>query len=113
MNDIEDIEDLWTEGQDEVRRLPHAEVQPKRFARRRRNKPTAVKRSKDEDDKGNGEQGLGEKCVLAGDEKKHVPGTQKVFIKTWGCSHNNRYNCPAALCTAFSLHAYLPYTRTL
>lgn len=31
------------------------------------------------------------------DASSVIPGTQKVYVKTWGCSHNNRCCCPPRL----------------
>lgn len=68
-NGLVDIEDLKFAPED-TRRLPKTLVQPKRF--RSSGKVSA------------------ENDAREGNNDGVIPGTQTVYVKTWGCSHNNR-----------------------
>ena len=63
-NSVDDIEDLLGDG-DTVRAAPKRHILPKKIAPR--NRGEQVERSTD----------------------SNIPGVQSIYVKTWGCSHNN------------------------
>lgn len=70
---IDDIEDL----------ISSLDITPKeRYSSRKHIKVTAKRKRNDNLEQGDG---LPEKTVLS----SVIPGTQTIYVKTWGCAHNS------------------------
>lgn len=69
--DLEDIEDLFSDGSEDVKTLRQRNLVVPKVKKRARARPELI-----ED-----EPWLGERCFL--------PGLSSIYIKTWGCAHNS------------------------
>jgi len=99
MGDVEDIEDLSVEA-DTLRETQASHVRYSVSIKNFKKKPTEGSRSRSKELNSipvNGQEAVAAAEVQEQEEQEEevvkpssvIPGTETIFVKTWGCSHNN------------------------